>query len=193
MRFLETIEKGSSPVTLADLKSFLKIDDNSEDTILTMCLESATDSVQGYLKRVPVLAEFNLWLDAFPIEKDPFQHRFFNSQEIYLPFPPIINLKSIKTYNVANVETVFSNTKYQVDKVGGRIYLNQGEVWPSELRNLKSILVNYEAGYQENCPPIVKQAVLMQASAIYNDRCECLLSDKLRKMLSPYKIYDSLA
>ena len=192
MRVLHLREAGVSPVSLATLKSFLKIDTNDEDTILQMCLDSATDTIQQYLKRILVEAEYDFWLDIFPPINENNEYRIFNASEIFLPFPPIILVKSIKTYNEANAETTFATAAYQVDQSNGRIFLNDGYTWPTDLRNKNAVKINYTCGMNSECPASLKQAVIIYASQIYNARCECAMPDSVKKMISGYKLYDSL-
>ena len=191
MKGLELVSQSASPVSLADFKVFLKIDGSDEDSFLTLCLNSSVSAIEKYIKRVLVNSEFNLWLDAFPPLAENNEYRIFNASELFLPNPPAILIKSIKTYDEANTETTFSSAAYTADLFNARIFLNDGYVWPTDLRNKNSIKINYTCGYG-TCPDGLKQAVMVYAGQLYNSRCDCSMSQSLKTILSAYKIYDAL-
>jgi uncharacterized phiE125 gp8 family phage protein len=191
MKGLELVAQSPSPVSLADFKTFLKIDGNDEDSFLNLCINSAVSAVEKHIKRVLVNSEFNLNLDIFPPVNENSEYRIFNASELYLPNPPAIEIKSIKTYNEGNVESTFSPLAYQVDLFNGRIFLNDGYVWPTDLRNKNAVKINYTCGYGV-CPDALIQAVMVYAGQLYNSRCDCSMSDSIKTILSQYRIYDGL-
>lgn len=191
MKGLELVSQSASPVTLAEFKTFLKIDGSDEDSFLTLCISASVSAVEKHIKRVLVNSQFNLWLDLFPPIAENTEYRIFNASEIYLPNPPAIAISSIKTYNEANTEAIFSSAAYLLDAPNGRIYLNDGYVWPTDLRNKNAVKINYTCGYGA-CPDGLKQAVMVYAGQLYNSRCECSMSDSIKTILSQYRIYDGL-
>ena len=191
MKGIELVSQSSSPVSLADFKVFLKIDGTDEDSFLALCLNSAVSAIEKHIKRVLVNSEFNLWLDLFPPMNENSEYRIFNASELFLPNPPTIEIKSIKTYSAANVESTLSSSAYQADLFNGRIFLNDGYSWPTDLRNKNAIKINYTCGYG-TCPDALKQAVMVYGGQLYNSRCDCSMSDSIKKILSGFKIYDGL-
>lgn len=191
MKGLELVSQSPSPVSLADFKTFLKIDGNDEDSFLSLCINSAVSAVEKHIKRVLVNSEFNLWLDIFPPINENNAYRIFNASELYLPNPPAISVISIKTYNEANQESTFSSAAYQADLFNGRIFLNDGYTWPTDLRNKNAVKINYTCGYGV-CPDGLLQAVMVYAGQLYNSRCDCSMSDNIKTILSQYRIYDGL-
>lgn len=191
MRGLELVSQSSAPVTLADFKTFLKIDGSDEDSFLQLCINASVAAVEKHIKRVLVNSQFNLWLDIFPQIAENTEYRIFNASEIWLPNPPAIAVASIKTYNEGNTEATFSSSAYSLDAANGRIYLNDGYVWPTDLRNKNAVKINYTCGYG-TCPDGLKQAVMVYAGQLYNSRCDCSMSDSVKTILSQYRIYDGL-
>jgi len=191
MRGLELVSQSTAPVTLADFKTFLKIDGSDEDTFLNLCISAAVTAVEKYIKRVLVNSQFNLYLDQFPPVNENTEYRIFNASEIWLPNPPAIAIGSIKTYDESNAESTFSSANYLLDAPNGRIYLNEGAIWPSALRQKNAIKINYTCGYG-TCPDSLKQIVMIYGGQLYNSRCECAMPDSIKSMLSAYKLYDEL-
>jgi uncharacterized phiE125 gp8 family phage protein len=109
-----------------------------------------------------------------------------------VPFPPLQSVTSIVTYDRGNNANTFSNTKYQVDLQSGRIYLNEGEVWPSDLRAQDAVQVTYVAGYGSgNIPAPILQAIRSYVEQLY-DGCEGMTAE-IKRLLAPYRRVDELA
>ena len=65
---------------------------------------------------------------------------------IELPVLPASAVTSIKVYDIDNGETTVDAEEYSFDAATGRIYLNNGGVWPTGLRAVASCVVRYTAG-----------------------------------------------
>lgn len=208
MRNLVIITPASAkPVNLADLKAYARIDGTDDDSLLLMYIDAATDAVERYCRRKFINTVLELTLDRFPAASGDGQLAYVNGVVdahigtvlggvgvINLPCPPIVSVASVKTFDKANTESTYASSNYTLDK-SGRIYLNDGCTWPTELRRLAAIKVTYTAGYGDSAsdvPAPVKQAIMMLADKMYNDRCDCSLDDSMKGILAGFKLYDGL-
>lgn len=191
-------------VYLSDVKDFLRIDGNDDDIILGIFVTSALEAAEKYTRRAIRQLTLELTLDGFPFNDDdalvrlgPGVHSVARSyitgrfNEFDLPYPPVQSVTSITTYNRANASSVFSSDAYILD--GSRVVLNDGYVWPSELRDFAAVKVRYVAGYGANIPAQIKLAVMQHVAAMYECRSGCDIPAHARGMLDAYRILDGLS
>lgn len=190
---------------LTDLKAYLRIEGTDEDTILMNCIKAASIAIDRYCNRFFINTTIELTLDGFgECPREPLQAGYFvghkatflgMASEIDLPFRPISSITSIKTFDTDNTESTYSAANYQLDETGGRVYLNDGAVWPTELRNREAVKIRYVAGYGADSTAVpfdVRQAALQHAAKLYECREGCGLSDSCKALLAPYALLDRL-
>ena len=197
----------SQPVTLSDVKTFLRVDGSADDALLTGFIEAATDAAQKYCNRYFINTVLELRMDGFPSQPAPASMSIGDYREGHvgslrgygdefdLPYRPIVSVTSIKTYNEDNTETTVSALAYRLDGKGGRVYLNDGYTWPSSLRAREAVLVEYTAGYGSNAaavPAAIKTAIMMYVGQLYECRTGCDMSAACKAMLDGYRLLDRL-
>lgn len=206
MKSLAIVTPASAkPVNLADLKAYARIDGTEDDTLLLMYIDAATDAIERYCGRKFINTVLELTLDSFPAPSNDGRLAYVEGVVdahigtvlsgyglINLPCPPIVSVASVKTFDKANTESTYSSANYTLDKAG-RIYLNDGATWPTEIRSRAGIKVTYTAGYgvsASDVPAPIRQAIMMHANKMYDDRCDCDLSASVKSILAGFKLYD---
>jgi len=197
-------------VSLSTFKQYARVDDDtSDDALITMFINAATDMAQRYCKRYFLETTIKLTMDGFA-NSDLVHDGFYEcsgmvsmpsptygiGNAVDLPFPPIKSITSITTYATDNSSSVFSSTAYTLDKEGGRVFLNNGYSWPSSLRDQNAVEITFVAGYgsdNEDVPYAIQTAIMQHAAQMYECRSMCDLPDASKAMLNAYKIYDQLA
>lgn len=200
-----TVNPATKVISVADLKTYLKIDGTDEDTILGYLIDAATDLAEIYCRRAFISQTFKMTMDNFGggSYDDSFLegvHNLprggINSQSVIeLMRPPIISITSITTYDEANNSSVFSSSNYTLDGNGGRIYLNESVTWPTGLRDRAAIEIVYVAGYgatTADVPSSIKTAVMVQAAAMYECRGQADLVAAAKGLLDPFRLLDDL-
>ncbi len=213
MRFNRKTVKTKTPptalaVNLSDMKIYLRVDGTDDDTLITDLIKSSSEVIKNYLRRPLISETFEFFMDAFGDDNNGDEklisygsgefvgsrnHILGEGDYIELPFPPIKSVTSITTYDRLNVGTVFSSTSYQIDELGGRIYLNEGYSWPDNLRNKEAIKIEFIAGFgdtEASIPLPIKQAIKEYTSCIYDCKSDCDITNK--RTLSPYRLIDYL-
>lgn len=174
----------TEPVSLSDLKLYLRIDNNEEDSLLTMMIASARQMAEEYTLRSFITQTWTLWLDRLPLSKsnnwwdgvkDGHIREFLGGgSEIIVPRPPLISVTHVKSYNDGDTATTFSSSNYIVDTAAqpGRIVLKNGSVWPTDIRVANGIEVEFVSGYgsQSSVPSQIKMAIMMIAGHLYENR-----------------------
>ncbi len=181
------------PVTTAEAKSWLRVDTSTDDTMIDGLIETARVAVENYTKRALITQTWELRMDAPAV----YSGLWFLSSlgAIDLPKLPIQSITSFKSYDDANTETTFSSASYSLHEDGGRLFLNDGYTWPTDLRPFASVLITYVCGYGDaatDVPEAYKTAIKMLVANMYNNRSDCEMTTTIKGMLAPYKLYDHL-
>lgn len=146
------------PLTLAETRLARKISGTALDGLLRLWIAAARRHVEGQTGRALITATWELWLDAFPIQR-----------AIELPIPPLQSVTSVKYDDAAGDEQTFSAENYRViapsgDHAGrGRVALNAGASWPTTIDQPKSVRIRFVAGYGSTAdavPDVLKAALL---------------------------------
>ena len=171
----------TEPVSLADVKTFLRIDGSADDAILTMLIASARRSAEEYTKRAFITQTWKLVMDRFTEWNECLPSGYFQaptpflvngSQAIQLSRQPIQSITSIKTTDSSNTATTVVTSVYTLDTASGRILLNEGSRWPTALRSNSAVEITFVAGWANAAavPDPIKQGILQHVAASYTNK-----------------------
>lgn len=152
------------PVTLAEIKSHLRIDVSDEDTLLSGYIAAAREMCESIARRAFVTQTIQFRLLQWPM-----------GNCIVLPRPPLQSVNSITYTDSAGGSSTMSSGDYVVYSAPepGLVVLGDGKGWPSAtLQPGPSIVIEYIAGYglASAVPQRYKQAVLMLTGHYYENR-----------------------
>jgi uncharacterized phiE125 gp8 family phage protein len=169
MGLIQTVAPLVEPVSLTEAKLHLRVDVDTDDTLISALIASARQDCEAFQNRAYINRTMELWLDRFPGE-----------DHIDLPLPPLVSVTSIAYYDTANSATTvlaaaFSTT-YFVDSKNepGKLCLGYGATWPTTtLRPNNGVCITYVCGYgtaSESVPVPIRQAILLSIGAAYENR-----------------------
>ena len=176
------------PITLAELKEHLRITSSAEDAYLTSLITSTRILVEEDLGRKLITQDLELFFDIWPGAdseiwdgvRQASRASIQGFREFELPWLPAQSVEEISTFNDADVETVFADTNYIVDvwdlDLWGRVVLRDEATWPPDLREARSIRVQYKVGYGDDpadVPASIRHGLLMAAGWMYENRGDC--------------------
>lgn len=189
------------------MKPFLRVEGDADDDIITAYIATATEAVKQYLRRALLTETFVFKADGFTeaygddrlLSLGPGVHTasrpyiLGGGDTLDLPFAPLQSVTSVVTYDRDNVSATYTSTRYGVDLTSGRIYLNEGETWPSNLRAQDAVEVTYVAGYfAGSIPDPILEAIRLYVSSLYDGTCEGI-NMQMKALLAPYRRMDELA
>jgi len=136
----------------------------SEDTLIESYLATATKYIEDYTGHSFITQTREIVYGGLP---DDFQLLLYQS--------PVQSVTSVKYYDSDNTESTLAAASYYVDtySVPGRIILNDGYSWPSNLRRGNSVIIRYISGYGDavgDVPEVFKQAIRLLTSHYYDNR-----------------------
>lgn len=204
----------STPVTLQEAKDYLRVTDSADDALIQDLIEIATDKVENYIRRALITQTRQLVMDSFDTYNNG-DERFVRlgggvftgylqailgqGDRIELPFLPIQTVTFVDYFDRGNNRFTIDPNIYQLDGNGGRIYLNEGQIWVSaDVRKTEGVLIEYVCGYGDaaDVPTPIKQAIRQNVVAMYEYREGCgdggSVPLKQTGLLDPYKIFDYL-
>lgn len=185
-----TTPPANLPVSLATLKSYLKITGTAEDDILTMFIEAARDFAEAYTKRILINTTFTTYRDDF-------------GDDLTLRRSKLQSLTSFE-YLLNGSYTAVDSSLYGVtnDDDYSSIYRKDDQSFPDLDANIpNAIKIVFVAGYgatDSSIPSSLKLALLAHIAFMYANRGDCSgdcsgnsansLPASVRNMYNKYRI-----
>jgi uncharacterized phiE125 gp8 family phage protein len=157
------------PLTLAEVKEYLRVDHADEDATIARCFSAAVgyaDGPDGFLQRALIDQEWELTLDAFPV------------REIRIPLPPLLQIVNVFYDDAGGVQQILDPGGYSVDRVNEPGWIVPVGNWPATFNGINAVRIRYRAGYIDasqspnigDVPEDIKQALVLYASSLFDNR-----------------------
>ena len=183
------------PVTLAEAKEHLRLEESRDDSYVQTLITAARQYVEKVSRRAVLVQSLELQLAGFrgddkldltPSYVAATPQPYPSSTNRFQPFIELIGGHLAETPSVvvtyldtSGAQQTLSSSAYvvegaQFDSRLGRIWLNTtgGYSWPDVLSRFDAVRVAYNVGWQtpQNVPAPIKQAVLLLISQLYEFR-----------------------
>lgn len=179
MQLIQTVAPIKEPLTLLEVKEFLRISNTDDDALISSLIGAVREHIEKATNRQLEIATFEL-IDA----------KLFTT----LPGGSFITIDKIE-YLDENLDYIlFELNKYYsyVNNGIGSIYFNE---IPALQTHKKAIKVTFTCGYSE-VPEAIKQYMKVKIATLYENREEFVIgvsisefgSKFIENLLSPYKI-----
>lgn len=198
----------AEPVTLSEVKAYLRIDGTDDDTMLTTFISVARQAVEDYTSRKLITQTWDLWMDCFEstfnfdalipdgVTEGKLSEYIKVSNSIDIPYFPLQSVTYLKTYDDAGTDYTMDSGDYIVDTYTepGRLSLKNDTSWPTTyLRPVNGVQIRFICGYGANgssVPYTIRQAILEMIGKFYSTRgCEdSKLNSTTMALLAPYRI-----
>jgi uncharacterized phiE125 gp8 family phage protein len=155
----------SEPVSLAEIKTHLRVDHNAEDDLITLYAQAARQAIEDECGIALGPQTWRLHLDAWPDERS-----------IEVPRPPLASIISVTWRDATGGVHLLAPDNYraQTDAWPGSIELMPAATWPvaASLDAVWPITIEYIAGYPNPAavPTIAKAALLLLTGELYQNR-----------------------
>jgi len=189
----------TEPVTLAELKTHLRITGTDEDTFLTQAIEDARQEVEDATGLALLTQTWRLTLDRWPpgeevwwdgMREGHIDVIYANDKRghVILPRYPLQSITSVTVYDDNGDSTVVTvATTFDIDTqhLRGRMALQRGATWPIATQTINAIEIVYVAGYGANAtdvPSPIRRAIRQMAAHLYEHRGDgCEPGDSFHK------------
>lgn len=151
------------PLTIADARAQCRIDLTDEDVLLLGYIQAARDQLETEMRRQFLTATYRYGCDTFG-----------GHHCLRLPRPPLQSVTSVSYIDTAGATQTLATTVYGVDTLSepGKIYLKEGQSWPSLREQPNAVQVVYVAGWPSPAlvPAEIKQAMRLLIGHWYEQR-----------------------
>ncbi|WEK02781.1 MAG: head-tail connector protein [Candidatus Devosia phytovorans] len=148
------------PVSLGEARAFLKLDDTTEDALITTLIGAARLHVEGVTGRALVAQGWRLVLDDWP-----------GDGQLRLPVTPFMAVTEITAFDVGGAAHVVPLGQFLSEP--DRLLLPSLVTGMPVLRERQGIEVDYVAGFgvePGNVPADIRQAILMLVAYWFEHR-----------------------
>lgn len=199
------------PVTLAEAKLHLRVDDNFDDSLIDMLITSARLHAENVCRRAFVTQKWELYLDAFPRQNfygvlpgyaplDQFIPTVLQAQRGYairfrggkieLPFPPLASVDAVKYIDKTGVLTTLPPGMYTVDDISEPAVLTPApdQYWPDTQNVMNAVRIAFTTGYglAQAVPAGIKTWMLLRVGAMYENREELAVGSRITVLELPF-------
>lgn len=191
LTLVRTVEPAIEPITLSEVKEWLRIDSSDEDTIITKMIKAVRFNAEEYTRKAFITQTWKLTMQDFPRDSDNFIPgfpRLTGRDFIRLPRTPVQSVSSVKYYDNADILQTFSSTNYTVGE--DRIYLKGTSTWPSDTREGMSVEITVVSGYgakTTDVPEDLRQAMIEHVAFKYENRGADKVPDDVKIIYNRYK------
>jgi uncharacterized phiE125 gp8 family phage protein len=159
------------PVSLPEAKSFLRITDADDDALINSLVTAVRQKAENWTRRLFITQTWVLWQDSVP---DGFT--------LSIPLSPLQTVTHIKSYDLSNEVSTFDSSNYLIDSSStpGRVALNDGQSWPTFLRRINALDVEFVAGFggASDVPEPIKQGILQWIKLLFANKSKLFESDE---------------
>lgn len=143
----------SEPITLAEAKLYLRVDSNSEDSLITDLIVAARMSAEAWLKSSLITQSWKL------------VYNDYLDDAVALPMSPIVNIASVVVVNRDATTQTISASNYYLNAAKNMLLFDN---YVSGF----SIEITYNTGYgtASQIPYPIKYGILAHIAAMYDER-----------------------
>lgn len=156
------------PVSLADAKSWLRLDGADEDDLVSALIVSARLTLEAYTRRFFITQNWRIKLDAWP--------RTLREQTpatLAIPFAPFQSVAAIRVYDGANAEQVVGPATYMAPAAPDRARISFISPPPAPGRMSDGIEIDVVVGYgalANDTPEPLRRVILMLVAHWHENR-----------------------
>lgn len=183
MTWSVTTPPNAEPVELSEVKLHLRVDDGSEDALITAFIRAAREYVESVCERALMPQEWTEKREGFP-------------PALELRGGVVTAIISVNYVDVDGDQQTLPNSAYSVDITAEPAIIRPafGASWPATRREPGAVSVKYSVGYKdaESVPATLRAAIYMIVAGLYANR-EATIDQRLvenravSRLLWPYK------
>lgn len=171
----------SEPITLAEAKLFLRVDQNAEDSLITTLIAAAREAVEVACGRALITRRVRESLDIW---------RRDSVGGAIMGLGPVTNIVAVRLIADNGAQSVIDPTRYRLEGAGDRPRLVFEAGVPATLRSAGGIEIEYDAGYAASAaslPVALRIATMQVVAALYETRQgQTQIPEAARALMAPF-------
>lgn len=173
------------PVSLADVKAHLKVEDDADDALIAAAITASRLHVEASIRRVLIAQGWRVYRDDWPLDR-----------EVPLPVVPLISVDLVTVFDAAGDPVTVAAADYVVDTVSAPARLKLIQAAPAPGEALNGIEIDLTAGYgasSVDVPAPLRQAILMLVAHWYEHRSAvgepgAVMPLAVEALIAPYRV-----
>lgn len=150
------------PVTLAEMKTHMRVTHDSEDSLINNLIKAAREEVEQATGLALISQVWRLYLDDWP-----------ECGVVLLQRTPVISLDAIAVFNDAGTASSLPLSAFDIDRISRPARLALLDVAPAPAQALNGIEIDFTAGFGPtgvDVPDGLKRAIMLLAAHWYEHR-----------------------
>lgn len=180
----------TEPLTYSEVKAFLRLNDDSEQALVTSFITAARQVIETRIYRPLITQTWDMYFDYSELVTA------YNPNNVYrINKAPLQSVDSVKYYDSSGVLQTMSASNYEVDLYGNPARI-RFKTLPTLNPQLNVLYVTFTAGYlgASNVPEPIKEAMRFLIGHMYENRQEVVTGTQVNEipkasewLLEPYR------
>jgi len=180
-------------LTVQEVKDFLRVDSDAEDTLLGVLISASTEMAEHYLGRFLLTTVIEEFYDFFPMSRvaaEPFRG---DRNIIYLSRGPVQSIAYLKYIDGNGDEITVTASDYRTDLVSEPARIMPQHGWYGTKDTVNAVITRYTCGYTQasDVPGNIKMAMLLMIGEMYEKRVDSVhrLPTASEYLLNPFRVF----
>ena len=178
----------SEPLSVSEVKDFLRVDSSAEDTLIGVLIEAARSMAEAYTRRIMMTTTIEEFFDVFPTYRNP-----EDKDIIFLSRGPIQSISSVTYIDSLGDEQTVASENYRSDLVSEPSRIISSNGWAATKDTVNAVVVRYICGYSSSSdvPAPIRQAMLLMIAEMYEKRQDSVkrLPTAAEYLMNPYRVW----
>ncbi len=171
------------PVSIAEMRAYLRLDDGAEDELVAALVKAARLLVEASSRRILVEQRWRMRLDRWPVRR-----------LVMLPLSPLIAVERIRVRDVAGAAVELVTDLYEADAASDPPRIRVSPLAPEPGQPVGGIEIDLRAGYGSSghsVPAPLRLAIRRLAARWFENRGDLLgeqtLPPDIDALLAPFR------
>lgn len=180
-------------LTVQEVKDYLRVDSDAEDTLLGVLIDAATEMAESYLGRFLLTTVIEEFYDFFPVYStgvDPFRG---DRNIIFLSRGPVQSVAHVKYIDGNGDEQTVTASDYRSDLISEPARIMPEHGWYGTKDTVNAVIIRYTCGYTQasDVPANIKMAMLLMIGEMYEKRMDSVhrLPTASEYLLNPFRVF----
>lgn len=181
-------QPAAEPLTLAEVKEFLRVDHSDDDATLAIFITAARQLCESYTRLALMPTTFEEYFDDFP------QYSGDYKDEIRLSRSPVSAVTYVK-YIDGNETTITADpAEYKIDTISRPARISPDNGWFGTYETINAVFVRYVAGFADaaSVPAPLKHGMMLVIGDMYENRTDSVkrLPTASEYLWNPYRVFE---
>jgi uncharacterized phiE125 gp8 family phage protein len=177
----------SEPLTLAEVKEFLRVDHSDDDATLAIFITAARQLCESYTRLALLPTTFEEYFDEFP------EYTGTYKDEIRLSRSPVSAVTYVKYIDGNETTITASASDYKTDLISQPARISPDNGWFGTYETINAVFIRYVAGYANaaSVPAPLKHGMLLVIGDMYENRTDSVkrLPTAAEYLWNPYRVF----